>query len=182
MLDQDTIHAVWVESFIICGIGTGMAINLPYTAVSAVLDEVNIVTGNGELSLLTGSASLLADDELLLALLQFAFQLGGAVSLCVAQALFIGKLETNGDFPEESPTVMSDAGAYGSPGLSASWKYTLSLGLAYQAASRAVFMFLLVASALAFLISFGFEHKNLKKVEKERNHVIETSMPAADET
>jgi hypothetical protein len=39
---------VWVAYFLICGIGTGCAINLPYTAVSTSLDESDTVTGNGK--------------------------------------------------------------------------------------------------------------------------------------
>ena len=48
MLDVETTHAAWAGYFVICGIGTGIAINLPYTAVSTVLDEVDMVTGNGK--------------------------------------------------------------------------------------------------------------------------------------
>lgn len=46
-LDIDTTHVVWALYFILCGVGTGCAINLPYTAVSAVLEEADMVTGNG---------------------------------------------------------------------------------------------------------------------------------------
>jgi len=38
--------------------------------------------------------------------------------------------------------------------------------LAYQNAIRDVFLFLLVTSGLALVASFGFEHKNVKKVEE----------------
>lgn len=48
LLSRDTPHLVWATYFLICGVGTGCAINLPYTAVSAVLDETDIVTGNGK--------------------------------------------------------------------------------------------------------------------------------------
>jgi len=40
--------------------------------------------------------------------------------------------------------------------------------LAYQNAIRDVFLFLLVTSGLALVASFGFEHKNVKKVEEAR--------------
>ncbi|KAF2678928.1 MFS general substrate transporter, partial [Lentithecium fluviatile CBS 122367] len=150
LLDVDTFHAEWIAYFIICGIGTGMAINLPYTAVSAVLDEANMVTGN--------------------ALMQFAFQLGGAVSLCNSQTLFLGKLSHSIRTTVQgiSSGKVIEAGASDLPGLTDSPAQLLALRLAYQDAVRVVLVFLLVAGAIAFLASFGFEHKNVRKVEEER--------------
>jgi hypothetical protein len=47
LVNIDTARAIWVIYFLICGVGTGCAINLPYTAVSTVLKEVDMVSGNG---------------------------------------------------------------------------------------------------------------------------------------
>ena len=49
---------------IITGIGTGLGVNLPYTAVQAVLDEKDVPTGN--------------------AISQFSYQLGAYVSASCA--------------------------------------------------------------------------------------------------
>ncbi|ORY15983.1 major facilitator superfamily domain-containing protein [Clohesyomyces aquaticus] len=46
LLDIDTPHPAWVAHFLIRGGGTGAALDLPYTAASAVLKEEDIVTGN----------------------------------------------------------------------------------------------------------------------------------------
>jgi ribosomal protein S5 len=50
LLDLTTSHATWAAYFVLCGIGTGIAMNLPYTAVSVVLGEADVVTGNGQSS------------------------------------------------------------------------------------------------------------------------------------
>ena len=47
MLNRHTPHGAWAAYFIVCGVGTGGAINLPYTSVSVVLEEEDMVTGNG---------------------------------------------------------------------------------------------------------------------------------------
>jgi hypothetical protein len=47
-LNIETKHAMWVAYLTVRDFGTGAAINLPYTAVSAVLNEEDMVTGNGE--------------------------------------------------------------------------------------------------------------------------------------
>lgn len=37
MLDLETSKALWATFLVICGLGTGFAINLPYTVVQAIL-------------------------------------------------------------------------------------------------------------------------------------------------
>lgn len=44
----------------------------------------------------------------------------------------------------------------------------LMLKAAYMNAIQRVMILLLVASGLAFLASFGFEHKNVKRIEEEQ--------------
>jgi hypothetical protein len=90
---------------------------------------------------------------LCLALLQFAFQLGGAVSLCISQTIFLGRLtvDVKSSLPDSPGEVLNSNGAD---------------KLAYQRAIWDVLVFLLVTSGLALLASFGFEHKNVKKMEE----------------
>jgi hypothetical protein len=109
----------------------------------------------------------------LIALLQFAFQLGGAVSLCISQALFLSSLTVNimMDLPDVPVGVVIDAGAYGLPSLAPSPAELHALRVAYRCAVRNVFIFLLVAAGLALFVSFGFEHKNVRTVEEERKKV-----------
>lgn len=167
MLDVHTSHVQWATYFVTCGVGTGFAINLPYTAVSTVLNEVDMVTGNGKLD-----RAFAIDTPaylVFLALLQFAFQLGGAISLCVCQTLFIARLtsKVQSRLPDLSIEDVIHAGAYNLPLLTPTDADLLELRSAYEHAVADVFIFLLVANALAFLASFGFENKNVRKVEAE---------------
>jgi hypothetical protein len=57
--------------------------------------------------------------------------------------------------PEKSAITVTKEGAH-------------AMGLEYQIAVDKVFLFLLLASGLAFLASLGFEHKNIKEVEQGR--------------
>jgi hypothetical protein len=43
MLDLDTSRALWATFLVVCGLGTGFAINMPYTVVQAVLTLVPLV-------------------------------------------------------------------------------------------------------------------------------------------
>ncbi|KAF2120122.1 major facilitator superfamily-domain-containing protein [Lophiotrema nucula] len=150
LMDLETPHASWVGYFLICGIGTGAAINLPYTAVSTVLVEVDMVTGN--------------------AIMQFAFQLGGAVSLCISQAIFLNRLtsDVKASLPGVSVAEVVHAGAYNIPAMAPSSVTLHMLRVSYRNSTRDVFMYLLVATGLALFASFGFEHMNVKEVEEER--------------
>lgn len=105
------------------------------------------------------------------ALLQFAFQLGGAISLCISQALFFSKLtsELRAHLPGPITAGSIDLGSSNVPGLTSPSEFSYELQAIYQIALHKVFVFLLVASGLAFLASFGFEHKNVRRVEQERN-------------
>jgi hypothetical protein len=102
--------------------------------------------------------------------MQFAFQLGGAVSLCISQAIFLNSLssELGSKLSTVSVQATIKAGAATLPALVHSPGEMYMLRLAYQGAIRDVSIFLLVAGGLAFLAAFGFEHKNVRKVEKQR--------------
>ncbi|KAF2827813.1 MFS multidrug transporter-like protein [Ophiobolus disseminans] len=154
-LNLSATHVAWASYFVICGLGTGIAINLPYTAVSTVLKEEDMVTGN--------------------ALLQFTFQLGGALSLCISQTLFVDKLisERRSQLLDTSAKVIVVTGVSDLPGLASSSKDGYLLRSSYQSAVREVFIFLLVANGLAFLASFGFEHKNVRKVQAESKEEVD---------
>jgi hypothetical protein len=108
-----------------------------------------------------------------IALLQFAFQLGGAVSLCISQALFLNRLAANvrSELPDIAIYVVVDAGAFNLRILAPLQAQLRALRSAYQDATRDVFVLLLVASGVAFVASFGFEHKNVKQAEKKRKEV-----------
>ncbi|KAN0074851.1 Major facilitator superfamily domain containing protein [Elaphomyces granulatus] len=154
MLEVDTPIQIWVPYFIVCAIGFGISINHPYTAVQAVLSEADVPTGN--------------------AILQFTFQLGGALSLCIAQTVFINRLtsEVQETLPQIPPSIVVDMGASNLPALAPSPQILLLLREAYRSAIRDLFIFALAASCLAFVFSLGFEFKNVKVVARERKNAV----------
>jgi phosphotransferase system glucose/maltose/N-acetylglucosamine-specific IIC component len=64
--------------------------------------------------------------------------------------------------------VMIKAGANNLPALTSSLDELGKLRLTYQDASWVVFVFLLVSAGLAFLATFGFENKNVRKIGREQ--------------
>jgi hypothetical protein len=99
--------------------------------------------------------------------MQLAFQLGGTVSLCISQTVFLNRLSSSvkSNLTGVSIEKVIRAGAYDLPALKLSPIQLQTLRLAYQDAARNIFIFLLVTAGLALLASFGFEHKNVRKVE-----------------
>jgi hypothetical protein len=94
----------------------------------------------------------------------------------VSQTVFVNKLtsELQNNFPAMSASAVINAGAYDLRKLFSLSKDLDVLRSAYQVAVRDLFVFLLVTSALAFVASFGFEHKNLRLIEQERKEETES--------
>lgn len=109
------------------------------------------------------------------AILQFTFQLGGSLSLCIAQTIFLNRLfkELAEKVPQISANAVVAAGAYRLNTLSQSPHVIQLLRQSYCNATRDVFIFALVGGGLAFLCSFGFEHKNVKTVAEERKAIVQ---------
>lgn len=78
--------------------------------------------------------------------------------------------------PDIPANTIVDAGAAGLTTVFSDFGSRYQLHLvreAYQWAIKDVFFFLLAAGGLALFVSFGFEHKNVKIVERERNRMKE---------
>lgn len=103
--------------------------------------------------------------------MQFTLSLGGALSLCIAQTIFVSRLRFQilQDIPDVPVDMVIAAGAYGLADLSRnSPEKLLALRKAYNNALRDVFIFALAAGGVALIFSLFFEHRNLKLVAKER--------------
>lgn len=110
--------------------------------------------------------------------MQFTFSLGGALSLCIAQTIFVNSLtrQVSRNMSGISVDQVTSAGAYGLSTLAAgSPEILLLLKNAYRHAIRDVFFFALGAAALAFVFSFGFEHRNIKHEAKQREDLVGAS-------
>lgn len=150
MLDLHTSTTLWAVFLVVYGIGTGFAINLPYTIAQAVLTEDQVPTGN--------------------AALQFMFQFGSALSLSIGQTIFLNRLKSTAHVltPTISESAIVSAGAYNLRGLAGSEEMYHLLRQVYMSALHDTYVFPVVAAGVALLMTFAVEHKNIKKIDKER--------------
>jgi hypothetical protein len=104
------------------------------------------------------------------AVFQFAFQLGGAISQCISQTLFLQRMTAHikSELPEIATPAVINAGASGLLTLTQSPTELQTLKAAYTNTTRSVCILLLVASGRAFLASLSLEHKIVKKIEQEQ--------------
>lgn len=133
----------WIGYQILAGLGCGAAVQIPFIAVQVVSTEKDMPTAN--------------------ALVFFFNSLGGAVSLAIAQNVFINGLAKNVPkyAPDVDPRVVISAGATfvrqvvkpeSLPGVLE----------AYTKAITGAFLISIVVGAIAFVISLGMEWKSVK--------------------
>ncbi|KAK8855715.1 major facilitator superfamily domain-containing protein [Apiospora arundinis] len=144
----------WAAYLVITGIGLGMAGQLPYTAVQAVLDPADIATGN--------------------AINVFSFHLAGAISTAIGQALLLDGLRVA--VPQHTDAVPSEAviqaGATGLQMVATSPTVLHALRMAYVEAVRRTIILGLTAMCLVVPLSCAMEWVNLKKVAEQRSQVL----------
>jgi len=133
----------WIGYQVLAGLGCGAAVQIPFIAVQVVTTEKDMPTAN--------------------ALVFFFNSLGGAVSLAIAQNVFINGLAENVPkyAPEVDPSVVIGAGATfvrqivpveSLPGVLE----------AYTKAITGAFLISIVVGGVAFGISLGMEWKSVK--------------------
>ncbi|KAI1171188.1 MFS multidrug transporter-like protein [Nemania sp. FL0916] len=149
-IDVTTSTAKWAAFMVITGIGTGMAQNLPISAVQAVLDQKDVPTGN--------------------AIVVFSLQLGGALGLAIGQNLLIQKLGTAvlTYTSAVSPSQVIAAGASGLPSLTLNPSVLHALRTAYSDAVHYTLILALAGTALAILPAGATENLNIKTIANER--------------
>ncbi|KAK2593319.1 hypothetical protein QQS21_008962 [Conoideocrella luteorostrata] len=149
-IEVSTPTVSWAAFMVINGLGIGMAQQLPYTALQAVLKPSDVATGN--------------------AIAVFSYQLGGAVSVAIAQNLLLNGLAST--VPQQTDAVRaSDVIAIGASGLAHltdSPEVLHALRLAYAGALRPVFILALAAACFAFPFACGMERLNLRHVAEQR--------------
>ncbi|KAL9120919.1 MAG: hypothetical protein Q9187_002526 [Circinaria calcarea] len=126
--------------------GSGM--NVPYTALQAVLSEDDIPTGN--------------------AISVFSWQLGGALAASISQNIFINNLSkgVSKRLPTVDPSALISAGAANLQLLTPTPDMLQILRELYAAAVHVVFIYALVAACVALIFTFGMEWLNLKVLAK----------------
>lgn len=152
----------WAAYLVITGLGMGMAMQLPYTALQAVLDPADVATGN--------------------AIAVFSFHLSGALGTAIGQNLLLDGLYTF--VPQH--TLLLDPGhviGVGATGLEkltgGSAELLLALRLAYGEAVRRTIILGLAGACFATCAAPFMEWVNIKKVAEERKKAQETAAAAA---
>ncbi|RYP63081.1 hypothetical protein DL769_007068 [Monosporascus sp. CRB-8-3] len=98
------------------------------------------------------------------------FQLGAALSLSIGQTIFLTQLKASAQVltPSIPYDVLINAGAYNLRRLAESEELYDLLRQVYKNALHATYIFLIVAAGMALLTTLVIEHKNIKKIGKER--------------
>ncbi|OAG09464.1 MFS general substrate transporter [Paraphaeosphaeria sporulosa] len=153
--DADTPTLRWAAIVVVHRIGLGMAQQLPYTALQAVLETADTLTGN--------------------AIAIFFWQLGGAVAVSVGQTLLLNNLRVN--IPKSisgvAPQDVIDAGAGGIAAIAQSPLALRKLREAYAESLKGTFVLALVGSCLALPFAAGMQWLNIKKVAEDRRNRAE---------
>jgi MFS family permease len=135
--------AQWLGYQVLAGLGCGAAVQIPFIAVQVVASEKDMPTAN--------------------ALVFFFNSLGGAVSLAIAQNVFINGLAENVPkyAPDVDPRVVIGAGA---TFVRQVVKPESLQGVleAYTKAITQAFLISVVVGAIAFVASLGMELKSVK--------------------
>ncbi|KAI0514350.1 MFS general substrate transporter [Xylaria bambusicola] len=140
----------WAAYMVINGLGIGMAQQLPYTALQAVLEPADVPIGN--------------------AISVFSYQLGGALSVGIGQNLLLSRLKTA--VPQYtdavSPQEVIAVGATGLAQIAPDGAVLSALRHAYAAAVRDPLILALALATLAFPFACGMERLNIKHIAQKR--------------
>ncbi|KAI0843826.1 major facilitator superfamily domain-containing protein [Daldinia vernicosa] len=158
-VDLTTPTIEWAAYLVIIGLGLGMAAQIPYTALQAVLEPEDVATGN--------------------AIAVFSFHLAGAIGTAIGQTLLIDGLNiavphyTSGLV---SPAAVIQAGATGLTAVAPGDMQLLQdLRWAYGAAVRRTIILGLAGACLTVPASCGMEWLNIKRIAEERERRAESS-------
>lgn len=147
----DTSVATWAAVIVVHRLGMGMAQQLPYTAIQAVLEPKDTATGN--------------------ALAVFSWQLGGAIAVSIGQNLLLNRLKTI--VPQRTNAVAAqeviEAGAGGLVKVAPNLSVLRQLREAYAESLVPIWILALVATCLAILPTLGMEWLNIKRVAHDRH-------------
>ncbi|KAK7949384.1 efflux pump antibiotic resistance protein [Apiospora aurea] len=155
---RDTSTLYWAASFVVSGLGPGMAMQLPYTAVAVVLSDDDIPVGN--------------------AIAVLFYQLGGAIFISTGQTVIITTILDLD--PQRLPGLPAGAvlaaGAANLPTLAQSPEQLVVLQDIWNSAIvRTIIMTTAVVGA-AVPFTLGMEWLNAVKVaEKRKNVTIEAT-------
>ncbi|KAK7972352.1 MFS general substrate transporter [Apiospora saccharicola] len=169
----------WAAYLVITGLGLGMAGQLPYTAVQAVLDPADVATGNGMSRQSHYNMETLT--HIRTAINVFSFHLAGAVGTAIGQALLLDGLKTS--VPKYtsavSPGEVVQVGATGLQIVATAPGVLGALRMAYVEAVRRTIILGLAAMCFVVPLSCAMEWVNLKRVAEKRGQVFTVEQASA---
>lgn len=142
-LEVSTSTGMWVGYQLLAGAGAGMALQTPFFAVQAVVNEADLPIGN--------------------ALTAFFNTCGAAISVSVAQNIFAQTLveQLTETVPQINPEIIVGAGATRVAAVTPPKLLPLVLE-AYNEAVTTAFIYAIATGGVAFIFSLGVEWKSVK--------------------
>ncbi|MCJ1404233.1 hypothetical protein MMC11_007458 [Xylographa trunciseda] len=149
-IDLATTTLQWAAYCVITGIGIGIGIQLPYTALQVVLSESDVPSGNGIMLLFQ--------------------QLGGAIAIPIGETIFVNTLiaRVSQNTHAVSPATVLAAGAANLAQIAPSPAVRRALQLSYSDAVTSTLYLALASTVLALFCASGMEWKSIKRVAEAR--------------
>lgn len=149
-IQPQTKTLYWAASFVVSGLGSGMAMQLPYTAIAVVLSDDDVPVGN--------------------AIAVLFYQLGGAIFISIGQTIVITTLLEllPQRLPSVSPEMVVTLGAANLPSLVTSSEDLAILQDIWNTAVARTMILGTAVVAAAIPFTFGMEWLNALKVAQER--------------
>ncbi|KAF2122170.1 major facilitator superfamily domain-containing protein [Lophiotrema nucula] len=140
----------WAAPLVVQGLGMGMALQLPYTAVQVVLKEDDVPIGN--------------------AILVFAWQLGGAIAIAISQTILLNTLvdRVAQALPGLTGQAVIAAGAVNLLALAKTAERLRVLRGIWNTAIVRIVYLAIALSAAAIPFTLGMEWLNTKRVAEQR--------------
>ncbi|KAI4244003.1 MAG: hypothetical protein L6R40_003214 [Gallowayella cf. fulva] len=149
-LKPETPTVLWAASLVVTGIGMGMAMQLPYTAIQVVLSEHDAPIGN--------------------AIAVFFWQLGGTLSIAAGQTITLTTVlgEVSRRLPDVQTSTIISAGATNLAHAVSSPEVLHTLRSIWNLAVSRTMILSLAAVGASVPFTFGMEWLNARKISMER--------------
>ncbi|KAH6669840.1 efflux pump antibiotic resistance protein [Halenospora varia] len=163
-LTVETPTAIWATYLVVTGIGFGMGLQMPFTALQVVLSGNDISTGN--------------------AISVFFSQLGAAIAIAIGQSIFISGLadEISSRTKAISPGVVLGVGPTALRLLAETPAVLRALQDAYASAISRTMYFSLATACVALPFACGMQWLNVQKVAKQKAEPSVVNASAGSDT
>ncbi|KAF1994746.1 permease of the major facilitator superfamily [Amniculicola lignicola CBS 123094] len=163
-IDIHTKTVEWATYLVVSGLGIGAAATLPFAALQAVLEDEDMPVGN--------------------AIVTFFSQVGGSISVGIAQNLFYNTVsrEVRRTVDGISPELITHVGATQLRSLNLPLETLFKVRVAFSRGVSSTLFLALALAAVGIFFAAGMEWKNLKVAAAERRHKEALARNATDDT